>query len=123
MQVSPNAGSRKSLPPAVRKRRRSADGLLYIPDLSGFLYVLDVETGEHLWTHDTFAAVWGSAFVADGKVYLGDEDGDIVVLEAGREEKVISEVNMGSAVYTTPVAEDGRIYVATRSDVFAIGSK
>ncbi|MDE2922335.1 MAG: PQQ-binding-like beta-propeller repeat protein [Acidobacteriota bacterium] len=99
-----------------------SDGLLYIPDLSGFLYVLDVETGEHLWTHDTFAAVWGSAFVADGKVYLGDEDGDIVVLEAGREEKVIAEHNMGSAVYTTPVAEDGRIYVATRSDVFAIGS-
>ena len=85
--------------------------------------MLDVETGEHLWTHDTFAAVWGSAFVADGKVYLGDEDGDIVVLEAGREEKVIAEHNMGSAVYTTPVAEDGRIYVATRSDVFAIGSK
>ena len=45
------------------------------------------------------------------------------MLEAGREEKVIAEQNMGSAVYTTPVAEDGRIYVATRSDVFAIGSK
>ena len=99
-----------------------SDGLLYITDLSGFLYVLELETGEHLWTHDTFAAVWGSPFVADGKVYLGDEDGDIVVLKAGREENVIAEHNMGSAVYTTPVAEDGRIYVATRSDVFAIGS-
>lgn len=99
-----------------------SEGLLYITDLSGFLYVLELETGEHLWTHDTFAAVWGSPFVADGKVYLGDEDGDIVVLEAGREENVIAEHNMASAVYTTPVAEDGRIYVATRSDVFAIGS-
>ena len=45
-----------------------------------------------------------------------------MILEAGPAEKVIAEHNMGSAVYTTPVAEDGRIYVATRSDVFAIGS-
>ena len=27
--------------------------------------------------HDLFAAVWGSPFVADGKVYIGDEDGDM----------------------------------------------
>ena len=60
------------------------DGIVYITDLSGFLYALDAETGEHYWTHDTFAAVWGSPFVADGKVYLGDEDGDVVVLKAGQ---------------------------------------
>jgi outer membrane protein assembly factor BamB len=96
------------------------DGLLYITDLSGFLYALEVETGKHVWTHDTFAAVWGSPYVVDGKIYLGDEDGDIVILETGREEKVISEQNMGSAVYTTPSAKDGVLYVATRSELFAI---
>ncbi|MDX1383319.1 MAG: PQQ-binding-like beta-propeller repeat protein, partial [Thermoanaerobaculia bacterium] len=97
--------------------------LLYISDLSGFLYVLELETGKHLWTHDTFAAVWGSPFVADGKVYLGDEDGDVVILATGREEKVIAEINMGGAVYTTPTARDGVIYIATRADLFAIGEK
>jgi outer membrane protein assembly factor BamB len=59
------------------------DDLLYISDLSGFLYALDAQTGEHFWTYDTFAAVWGSPFLADGRVYLGDEDGDIVILKHG----------------------------------------
>ncbi len=98
-------------------------GIVYITDLSGFLYAFQLEDGKHLWTHDTFAAVWGSPFVADGKIYLGDEDGDIVILEEGREEKVINEVNVGRAVYTTPVAKDGVIYIASRSELFAIGSK
>ena len=31
------------------------------------------------WTHDMFAAAWGSVLIVDGKVYTGDEDGDIVV--------------------------------------------
>ena len=97
-----------------------ADGIVYVPDLSGFLYAFDAETGEHLWTHDTFAAIWGSPLVADGRIYLGDEDGDVVVLEAGRKEKVIAEMNMGSAVYTTPYPKDGFLYIASRSELFAI---
>ncbi len=96
------------------------DGVVYITDLSGFLYALDAETGKELWVHDTFAAVWGSPFVADGKIYLGDEDGDIVVLATGKEEKVLAEQNMGRAIYTTPVAEGGVMYIATRASLFAI---
>ena len=92
-------------------------------DLSGFLYCLDAKTGKHHWTHDTFAAVWGSPFVADGKVYLGDEDGDVVVLATGTTKKVLGEINMGGAVYTTPVAKDGVLYIATRAELFAIAAK
>ena len=96
------------------------NGLLYASDLSGFLYCLDVKTGKHHWTYDSFAAIWGSPFVADGKVYLGDEDGDIAILATGTEKKVLAEINMGSAVYTTPVAQDKHLYVATRNRLFAI---
>ena len=47
------------------------------------------------WTHDMFAAVWGSPFVVDGKVYLGDEDGDVVVLAHGKEKKVLARDEHG----------------------------
>ena len=97
-----------------------ADGLLYVADLSGFVYCLDPNTGEHYWTYDTFAAIWGSTFVADGKVYIGDEDGDVAVLRAGKKKELIYETNMGSAVYTTPVAKDGVLYIASRNTLFAI---
>ena len=97
-----------------------ADGILYLADLSGFLYAHDVGTGERLWTYDAFAAVWGSPFVADGKVYLGDEDGDVVVLRHGRELEEIGEYNMGAAVYTTPFAKDGVLYILSRNRLFAL---
>jgi len=100
-----------------------ADGLVYISDFSGFLHCLDEKTGQEYWTHDVFAAVWGSPFVVDGKVYLGDEDGDVVILQHGKEKKVLGEMNMGSAVYATVVPAHGTIFLNNRSQLFAIASK
>ena len=99
-----------------------ADGLLYIPDFSGFLHCLDAKTGQVYWTHDLFAAVWGSTLVVDGKVYVGDEDGDIVIMQAGKEKKVLAEINMGSAVYATPVPAHGTLFLNNRNQLFAIAT-
>lgn len=99
------------------------DGLLYAADLTGFVYCLDAETGGHYWTYDTFAAIWGSPFVADGKVYIGDEDGDVAVFRTGKQMELLYEVNMGSAVYTTPVAKNKVLYIASRNTLFAIADE
>jgi outer membrane protein assembly factor BamB len=99
------------------------DGLLYASDLSGFLYCLDVETGKHYWTYDSFAAVWGSPLVADGKIYLGDEDGDVAVLKTGKTKEVISETNLGASIYTTPVAKNGVLFIASRTTLFALANQ
>jgi outer membrane protein assembly factor BamB len=97
-----------------------ADGLVYISDFSGFLHCLDANTGQEYWVHDTFAAIWGSPMVIDGKVYLGDEDGDIVILQAGKTEKVIAEINMGSSVYATPVPANGALIINNRNVLYSI---
>ena len=69
------------------------------------------------------SAVWGSPLVADGKVYLGDEDGDVAVFEFSPQRKLLAKNPMGEAVYTTPVALDGVLYIAARSHLVAIGKK
>ena len=100
------------------------DDIVYIADLSGFLYALNAQTGEHYWTYDAFAAIWGSAYLADGKIYLGDEDGDVVILKEGKgkdgEAELIAEHNLGAAVYTTPLAHDGVLYILSRNRLWAI---
>jgi outer membrane protein assembly factor BamB len=98
------------------------DGLVYVPDFSGFLHCLDAKTGQEYWMYDMLSAVWGSTLVADGKVYLGDEDGDVVVLQAGKEKKVLSEMNMGSAVYATLVPAHGALFMNNRNQLFAISN-
>jgi outer membrane protein assembly factor BamB len=100
-----------------------ADGLLYISDFSGYLHCLDVKTGQVYWTHDVFAAVWGSPFVVDGRVYLADEDGDVVVMQHGKELKVLHEMNMGSAVYASAVPANGVLFLNNRSQLFALAVK
>jgi len=100
-----------------------SDGLLYIADFSGYLHCLDVKTGQEYWVHDMLAAVWGSPFLVDGKVYLGDEDGDIVVMAHSKEKVVIAEMNMGSAVYATVTPANGNLFLNNRSQLFAIGTK
>jgi outer membrane protein assembly factor BamB len=69
------------------------------------------------------AAIWGSPMVIDGKVYIADEDGDVVVLQAGKEKKLISEMNMGSSVYATPVPAHGALFIMNRNQLFALAEK
>jgi outer membrane protein assembly factor BamB len=96
------------------------DGLMYYPDFSGFLHCIDIKTGQAVWVHDMFAAMWSSPLIVDGKVYLGDEDGDVTVFNHGREKKVLSEVNMGSSVYSTVITSNGAMFIMTRNNLFAI---
>jgi outer membrane protein assembly factor BamB len=100
--------------PAIR------DGIVYYPDFSGFLHALDAKTGRPYWVHDMFAAVWASPLLADDRIYLGDEDGDVVVMQAGREKKVIAEMNMGSSVYSTAVPANGVLFITSRNQLFAL---
>ncbi|MFN7962885.1 MAG: PQQ-binding-like beta-propeller repeat protein [Thermoanaerobaculia bacterium] len=97
-----------------------AGGVVYAADLAGFLHALDAATGQELWKYDAFAAVWGSPLVADGKVYLGDEDGDLAILKAGRSLEKLAEVNLGDAIYTTPTAAQGVLYVTTARKLYAL---
>jgi outer membrane protein assembly factor BamB len=96
------------------------NGILFYSDFSGFLHAVDARTGKPIWTHDMFAAIWGSPMVIDGKVYLGDEDGDVTVLNADRTLKVIAESNMGSSVYSTPVPANGTLYIVNRNQLYAL---
>jgi outer membrane protein assembly factor BamB len=99
------------------------EGIVYFPDFSGFLHAVDAKTGKAYWTHDMFAAIWGSAIVADGRIYLGDEDGDVTMLQPGKTLKVLGEMNMASSVYATAVPANGALIIANRNQLFSLALK
>jgi outer membrane protein assembly factor BamB len=96
------------------------DGLVYQADFSGFLHCLDAKTGQAYWVHDMFAAVWSSPILIDGKLYLGDEDGDVVVMQEGKTLKVLGEYNMGSSVYSTATPANGVLFISNRNQLYAL---
>ncbi|MEM6779095.1 MAG: PQQ-binding-like beta-propeller repeat protein [Planctomycetota bacterium] len=103
------------------------DDVLYVADFSGLVHCLDArgtDDGQPIvhFTYDMFAQSWGSPLIADGKVYIGDEDGDVCVFEFGADNnEPIEEINMGTSVYSTAVAADETIYISTKDKLFAIG--
>ncbi len=95
------------------------DGLVYIADYSGRIYCLDAETGELYWEHDTLSHIWGSTLVADGKVYLGNEDGELVILKTGKKKEEIATVEFPNPILSTPVVANGVLYIMTQSHLYA----
>ena len=99
-----------------------SDGLLVIGDLAGLVHCLDAKTGQSLWTHDCMSGIWGSPLVAEGRVYIATQEGDVLVFALARDKKLLAKNRMGTAVHGTPVAAGNTLYIATATYLFAIGS-
>jgi len=99
-----------------------AKGLLFIADTGRMLHCLDSKTGRALWTHEINGEAWGSAQVADGKVFLGTRTGTFYVFAAKKEKTLISTVEFREPISATAVAANGTLYIATMSRLFAVGS-
>ncbi len=101
------------------------DDLLFVTDIGGLVHCVDakkVVDGKPVvyWTHDMFSAAWGSVLIVDGKVYVGDEDGDITVFELSKDLNVLAENNMINSLYTTPVVASDTLFIANKSTLIAL---
>lgn len=97
--------------------------ILFIADFSGLFHCLDAKTGKPYWTYDMFAAAWGSPLIVEDNVYIGDEDGDVTIFKVAKEQKMVAEINMGSAVYSTPIVANDTLFISNKSTLYAIGKK
>ncbi|HBJ33462.1 MAG TPA: serine/threonine protein kinase [Planctomycetaceae bacterium] len=104
--------------------------LLYLVDLAGILHCVDVTNGKSgspglakaHFTADLLAQTWSSPLVADGRLFVADEDGDIAIFSVGADgSEPIDEINLGTSLYTSPVAAGDTLYISGRDKLFAIG--
>jgi outer membrane protein assembly factor BamB len=101
-------------------------GVLYVLANNGVFDAYEIETGKEIYrqrlepTGNGFSA---SPVAADGRIYLTSEDGDVIIIAAGREFRKIGSNSMGELVMATPALSDGVMYVRGQSTLFAIGSR
>jgi outer membrane protein assembly factor BamB len=102
------------------------DGILYVLANQGYFDAYDLRTGEELYRQrlphpgSGFSA---SPVSADGKIYLSNEDGDMLVVRAGREFSHLGTNSMGELLMATPALSGGVMFVRTAKSVFAIGAR
>jgi outer membrane protein assembly factor BamB len=69
------------------------------------------------------SAIWGSPLIADGRVYLGNQDGDVLVFALSPKLNVLAKNAMGNPIYGTAAAAGNVLYVATQNHLFAIAAE
>lgn len=101
-------------------------GILYVLGNNGVFDAYELATGEELYRAriphlgSGFSA---SPIAADGRIYLSNEDGDIVVVNAGPEFEHLATNSMGELLMATPALSDGVMYVRSVATLFAIGRR
>jgi len=99
------------------------DGLVYAPEIDGYMNCFDARTGKAYWIHDLKAAVWGSPLWVDGKIYLPTEDGDVWIFTHGKEKKAPKKIEMEISIHSSPIFANGVLYLASDSRLYAIQEK
>jgi outer membrane protein assembly factor BamB len=132
--LSPGNGSGSSGAVAWSKTGRGSymptpivyDGILYVLGNNGVFDAYDVQTGQEIYRQrlphlgSGFSA---SPVAADGRIYLSNEDGEILVIAAGREFRHVATNAMGELLMATPALSDGVMYVRSSRSLFAIGNR
>ena len=101
-------------------------GVLYVLANNGLLDAYDLRTGEELYRQRL--PLVGSGFsaspvAADGKLYLSNEDGEMLVVAAGPKFEHLATNSMGELLMATPALSEGVMYVRSAKSLFAVGRK
>jgi outer membrane protein assembly factor BamB len=102
------------------------NGILYVLSNSGLFDAYNLKTGDEVYRQRL--ATVGSGFsaspiAADGKIYLTNEDGEVLVIAAGDKFNHIATNSMGELLMATPALSEGVMYVRSSQSLFAVGSK
>lgn len=97
------------------------DGFLYMAGDVGVLSAIDAKTGQRVWQERTGGVFTASPVAADGKIYLLSEDGQTIVLAAGKTPRVIARNRLDARQLASPAISGGRIFIRTDDGVIAVG--
>jgi outer membrane protein assembly factor BamB len=101
-------------------------GILYVLANNGILDAYEIATGREIYRQRLSRIGSGysaSPVAADGKIYLSNEDGDMLVVRAGRRFELIATNSIGELLMATPALSEGVMYVRGMSSLFAIGAR
>jgi outer membrane protein assembly factor BamB len=100
-------------------------GVLFMVNDSGILIAFDPATGNVLKQGRLKGAIdkyFASPIGADGKVWLVSQDGTVSVVSASAEWEILAVNALDDEVFATPAVEDGRLYIRTKSALYAFGA-
>jgi outer membrane protein assembly factor BamB len=98
---------------------------LYSINDRGIMWCLDARTGQQIYGRQRLrpASYSGSPVVADGKVFITDEDGVTSVVRAGPKFEILAQNDLGEYTLSSPAVSDGQIFIRTEAFLYVIGTR
>lgn len=98
---------------------------LYAFDDKGIVYCLDAKTGKTIWGPERIqpATYSSSPVLADGKLYMSNEDGQTVVVKAGPKFEVLAVNQLEGYTLSSPAISDGQLFLRTADWLYCVGKR
>lgn len=97
----------------------------YVVNDRGIMWCLDAKTGAEIYAQQRIrpGTYSGSPVLADGKIYVTNEDGLTTVVKAGPAFEVLAENALNDYCLSSPAISDGQIFIRTAQNLYCIGKK
>ena len=98
---------------------------VYVVNDRGIMFCLDAPTGKEIYGRQRLrpGTYSGSPVLADGKIYITNEDGVTSVIKAGPEFQLLAENEFDDYTLSSPAVSGGQMFFRTTKFLWAIGSK
>lgn len=98
-------------------------GLLYMATENGVASSIDPADGSTVWRERVGGYFSASPLGADGKVYLLNENGETIVLKAGREFQVLARNDLGERTLASPAVAGRRLLIRSDQHLYALAAE
>jgi outer membrane protein assembly factor BamB len=97
----------------------------YIVRDNGVMWCLDAKTGAAIYGPQRLrpGTYSSSPVLADGKLYISNEDGLTSVVKAGPKFEIMAENSLEDYILSSPAISDGQVFVRTAAYLWAIGNR
>ena len=90
-----------------------AGDMVYVADVNGILLALSRKDGSVRWlTELPKATRWSGPVLAGGRLWLASGEGMVVNVDA-KTGNVVSQRDLGTPIFISPIVAAGRMYVLT----------
>jgi outer membrane protein assembly factor BamB len=97
----------------------------YIVRDNGVMWCLDAKTGVPLYGPQRLrpGTYSSSPVLADGKLYISNEDGLTSVVKAGPKFELLAENALDDYILSSPAVSDGQVFIRSAGHLWAIGKR
>jgi outer membrane protein assembly factor BamB len=98
---------------------------MYVVNDRGILWCLEAKSGKEIYGRQRLRpGTYGGSFVlADGKLYITNEDGVTSVVKAGPAFEILAENEFDEYTLSSPAISDGQIFIRTAAFLYCIGKR